>query len=552
MVAIRHSPVLVIPIYTAYVLDTVIPTADATALILCAVGMLSLILTNIAIAPLCTRLLSRLRRSVAQRLRSRLCTRIQHLSLAYHDNIQSGRLHSKVMQDVEKVDAISTLTIESIYLPLLTALVSLVVVATHQPLFLLLIAAFLPIVWLQHMIMKNKLEEKFRHLRLEQEKLNADVSEMIVMLPLSKAHATETEDLRKLDRTLNQVRTVGVATDWRSAILGSQIWATSQVLSILVVIGGAWFVMRGAMSIGEVVMFISYVGMSIGNVAGILAQLPQFHAASEAMRSINEVLQHPDIEENEGKPDIAPISGLIELRNLRFAYPNSPRPVIDNLTLRVQPNQRIALVGESGAGKTTFVKLLLGLYLPTEGELTIDGQSIRQVNLRSLRRQVGIVTQETFLFNGTILQNLTHGLGDEVPMAAVETAARQANAHDFITALERGFDTEIGDRGLKLSGGQKQRLAIARALLRNPRLLILDEATSALDSESERAVQEALERLMAGRTTFIIAHRLSTVRNADRILVFDRGKVVEEGNHADLLRLGGSYARLVALQGLAS
>ncbi|MBI1290071.1 ATP-binding cassette domain-containing protein [bacterium] len=547
----RHSPVLVLPIYIGYVLDTVIPAGDKVGLLLCLVGMMSLLISNMAIGPLTATMLGRLRRDVATRLRSKLCTRIQHLSFAYHDSAQSGRLHSKVMQDVEKVDLLAHITAESMYIPILTALVSIGVIASNEPAFLLLVALFLPVVWTQHLVMKRKVEEKYRHLRIEQEKLNAEVSEMIVMLPLSRAHATEMEDLQKVGRTLSQVREVGVMTDWRSSLLGAQIWATSQIVNVLVVIAGGWLVIEGSMTIGQVVMFITFVGMTVGNVAAVLAQLPQIHAAAEAMRSINEILHHPDIEENEGKPDLPAIEGRIELRDVSFRYPTSERTIMDGLNLSVQPHQRVALVGESGAGKTTFIKLLLGLYKTTAGQIMVDGHDLASVNLRSLRRQVGIVTQETFLFNGTILQNLTHGLGENVDLARVEEAARQANAHDFITALDRGYETEIGDRGLRLSGGQKQRIAIARALLRNPRLLILDEATSALDSESERAVQEALERLMVGRTTFVIAHRLSTVRTADRILVFDRGRIVEDGTHDELVRGGRTYARLVALQSIA-
>jgi ATP-binding cassette subfamily B protein len=551
VLVVRHSPVLVLPLYIAYVLDTVIPAGDKVGLMLCLVGMLSLLVTNMAVGPLSSKMLSGLRRDVAMRLRSRLCNRIQHLSFAYHDSAQSGRLHSKVMQDVEKVDMLAVITAESMYIPILTALVSIGVIASNEPGFLLLVAVFLPIIWIQHLVMKRKVEEKYRHLRIEQEKLNAEVSEMIVMLPLSRAHATEDEDLQKVGRSLGQVRDVGVMTDWRSSLLGAQIWATSQIVNVIVVIAGAWLVIAGTMTVGQVVMFITFVGMTVGNVAAVLAQLPQIHAAAEAMRSINEILHHPDIEENEGKPDLPPVEGNIVFRDVTFRYPSSDRVIMDSLSLSVNPHQRIALVGESGAGKTTFVKLLLGLYKTTGGGIFIDGHELASVNLRSLRRQVGIVTQETFLFNGTILQNLTHGLGDSVDIERVEEAARQANAHEFIKALDQGYETEIGDRGLRLSGGQKQRLSIARALLRNPRLLILDEATSALDSESERAVQEALERLMVGRTTFVIAHRLSTVRTADRILVFDRGHIVEDGTHDELVRSGRTYARLVALQSIA-
>lgn len=550
VVAIRHSPVLILPAYTAYVLDAVVPRKDVEALLLCLVGMAALIVQNMAVHPLATLYYSKLRRDVALRLRSKLCTRIQHLTFAFHDNASSGRLHSKVMQDVEKVDWLGTATIESIFLPILTAGVALVVISTREPRFLLLILLFLPIVAIQHSIMKKKVEEKFHRLRLEQEKLNADVNEMIVMLPLSRAHGTEAEDLRKVGQTLKALREVGLQTDWRSNLWGAQIWGWSQLLAIAVTIGGGYLVIVGSLTVGEVVMFLSYVGMTVGSIAGMLSQFPQLQQASEAMRSINEIMQHPQIEENEGKPELPELRGDIEFRAVQLAYPGTARLAIDHLSFTIGAHQRIALVGGSGAGKSTVVKLILGLYLPTGGEVLVDGRSTHGFNLKSLRRQVGIVTQETFLFNGTIHQNLTHGLTD-VPDGAVEAAAREANAHEFIGQLENGYETEIGDRGLKLSGGQKQRLAIARALLRNPRLLILDEATSALDSQNERLVQEALERLMQGRTTIMIAHRLSTIRHADRILVLEGGRLVEDGTHDELVRHAGVYAHLVSLQHIA-
>lgn len=551
LASIKHSPVFILPLYTAYILDVVIPARDTFLLLLCAIGMASTILLNIAMHPLYIRLYSQARREVSMRLRNRLIERIQQLVFAYHDKAQGGRLHSKVMQDVEKLDQFGQIVIEPITISLLTAITACTIIGFIEPMFLLIIVFFLPLILLQHRIMNKRVGEKFSQLRVEQEKLNAEVSEMIVMLPLSRAHATEKEDLRRVTKTLGHVRDMGVNTDWLSHILGSQIWGSMQLITITVVCTGAWLVMLGKLSIGQIVMFITFVGMTVGNVAMIFAQLERFFGANEAMQSISEVLSHPEIEQNEGKPDLPPLTGALRFENVSFTYPETTEPVLRSLNVDVQPNQTIALVGGSGAGKTTFVKLLLGFYSLSEGRILVDGHPLDEFNLRSFRRQIGIVTQETFLFNGTILQNLAHGLGDTVSTEQVEEAARQANAHDFIGALADGYQTEIGDRGLKLSGGQKQRLAIARALLRQPRLLLLDEATSSLDSQSERAVQEALETLMRDRTTFVIAHRLSTIRHADRILVFDKGQIVEDGHHDVLFKQNGIYARLVALQSIA-
>lgn len=244
------------------------------------------------------------------------------------------------------------------------------------------------------------------------------------------------------------------------------------------------------------------------------------------------------------------VTGRVEYREVTFGY-QPDQPVLQSLTLLAHPGDAIALVGASGAGKTTLVNLLPRFYDPQAGQILIDGVDIKTVTLRSLRRQIGIVPQETILFSGTIAQNIAFGQG-QVPLAAIEAAARIANADVFIRQLPDGYQTWVGERGVNLSGGQRQRIAIARAVLLDPRILILDEATSALDSESEALVQEALERLMQGRTVFIIAHRLATVRRADRILVLEQGRVVESGNHDELLARGDRYARFYAQQFLTA
>ncbi|CAN5269147.1 ABC transporter ATP-binding protein [soil metagenome] len=551
LAALKHSPVFVLPMYTAYILDHVIPSRDYRGLAFCCAGMAAMILMNVATHPLYIRIYGNVRRQVLMNLRSKLCERIQQIAFAYHDSAQSGRLHSKVMQDVEKVDQLGQILIEPLLNCVVTALFASIMISLNQPLFLIIVLVFLPAVIGQQLFMNRKLKQKYANLRLEQEKLNAEVSEMIVMLPLSRAHATEKEDLRRVEETLLNVNRWGMKTDWTSHVLGAQLWGTTQLVTISVIIVGAWLAMHGAMSTGQIVMFMSFVGMTVGNLAGIFGQFERFYIANEAMRSINEVLRDPPVEDNDGKPELPSLEGRVVFQNVNFTYEGTTRPVIRDLSVSVEPNQTVALVGGSGAGKTTFVKLLLGFYTPNEGAVLIDDFPMTEFNLRSFRRQIGIVTQETFLFNGTIHQNLTHGLGDNVPRDRVIAAAVRANAHDFITQLDKGYETEIGDRGLRLSGGQKQRVAIARALLREPKLLLLDEATSALDSQSENAVQEALEILMKGRTTFVIAHRLSTIRNADRILVFDKGRIVEDGHHDVLVKRGGVYAKLVALQSIA-
>jgi subfamily B ATP-binding cassette protein MsbA len=312
-----------------------------------------------------------------------------------------------------------------------------------------------------------------------------------------------------------------------------------------------WFsgqeVLAGRLSFATISGFLIYaitIGASLAQLSGLYGQ---FREALGSVRRVFEILDtQPSVTDAPDAVDLPTIAGSIRFDNLSFAY-ETGREVLHSLNLHVRPGEIVALVGPSGAGKSTIFNLIPRFYDPTRGSVAIDGLDVRTVTQQSLRAQIGLVPQETLLFGGTIRENIAYGrldAGDE----AIIAAAKAANAHDFITATASGYDTIVGERGIKLSGGQRQRIAIARAMLKDPRILLLDEATSSLDSESEALVQEAFERLMQGRTAVIIAHRLSTIAIAHRIIVIDQGRIVEEGSHTELLARQGIYARLYALQ----
>jgi subfamily B ATP-binding cassette protein MsbA len=312
-----------------------------------------------------------------------------------------------------------------------------------------------------------------------------------------------------------------------------------------------WFggqqVLAGALTPGELVAFIFYMFMVAGPLAefaGLYAQLREAMGASHRFFAIIET--PPEAAADDGTRALPPVRGAVRFAGVGFSY-DPANPVLHDIDLTAHPGEMIALVGPSGVGKTTLVNLLPRFYNITAGAITIDGNDIRGAQLSSLRNQIGLVPQETFLFGGTVRENIAYGRL-EATTAAIEAAAQAANAHEFIQNLPHGYATIVGERGVKLSAGQRQRIAIARALLKDPRILILDEATSALDTESERLVQTALERLMQGRTSFVIAHRLSTVQRADRIVVLQGGRVAETGGHTELLARDGLYARLWSLQ----
>src|SRR5205085_2500920 len=308
-------------------------------------------------------------------------------------------------------------------------------------------------------------------------------------------------------------------------------------------------VLNGTMTAGKLIAFVLYTFVVAGSIGGMTELFGQFNSAIGATRRVFELLDtEPEIKDPESPEALEEVCGQVQLRDVRFTYPDERgTEVLKGVSVAAAPGEIIALVGPSGAGKTTLVSLIPRFFDVTAGAIYIDGHDIRQLRLRDLRAVIGLVPQETILFGGSIRENIAYGKLD-ASSAEIEAAARAAHAHEFISEFPEGYETVVGERGVKLSGGQRQRIAIARALLKNPAILILDEATSSLDSESERLVQEALEVLMQGRTTFVIAHRLSTVRRAHRIVVLDDGAITEQGTHEELLARGGLYKQLYDLQ----
>jgi subfamily B ATP-binding cassette protein MsbA len=381
--------------------------------------------------------------------------------------------------------------------------------------------------------------------------VSAIAEEALAGVRIVKSFAREPYEVARYGDGVEQLFGIAIRRARVRAIIGPIIGLLAFSSIALVLWFGSREVIAGRLTPGQLVSFLFYTMMIASPIAaftGLYSQLQQALGASERVFDLLDT--PPEMQDAADALPLPPIRGAVRFEGVSFDYADNDasREVLQEINLAARPGQVVALVGPSGAGKTTLVNLIPRFYDPTAGRVLIDDCDIRQVQIRSLREQIGIVPQETALFSGSVRENIAYGKLDASP-AEIEAAARAANAHDFITELPQGYETLVGERGVKLSGGQRQRVAIARALLKNPRILILDEATSSLDSESEQAVQEALERLMADRTTFVIAHRLSTITRADWIAVLDRGRVVEQGAHADLLaREGGLYRRMVALQ----
>jgi subfamily B ATP-binding cassette protein MsbA len=374
------------------------------------------------------------------------------------------------------------------------------------------------------------------------------VDESIGGIRIVKSFAREAYEIARFAAKIEETFGAAMQRVKIAAILAPTIGFMAFMSITITLWFGGYEVIQGYLSPGGLVAFLIYTLLVAGPIAAFSGLYSQFQVALGATERLFELLDlQPDIADAPNAYPMPFINGRVRFAQVSFEYDNS-LPVLHQVSLEVQPGQVVALVGPSGAGKTTLANLIPRFYDVTAGCITIDGHDIRQVTSLSLRQQIGMVPQETALFSDTIRENIRYGKL-EATQAEIELAAQAANAQEFIVKLPQGYDTRVGERGIKLSGGQRQRIAIARAILKNPRILILDEATSSLDSESEQLVQEALERLMKSRTTFVIAHRLSTIINADWIVVLDSGRVVEQGTHAELVtRPEGLYQKLYALQ----
>jgi ATP-binding cassette, subfamily B, bacterial len=549
---IKHSPVWVMPWITANIIDIVAKPAahGPNELWWNAIALVILLLQNIPINYLYVRSISRACRNLELKLRSALCRRLQHLSIGYYSRQSAGSLQTKVLRDVESVEQVTRGIFETGLTAIVNLVFALLVTALNVPWFLVFFAASIPItVWLMRFLHKH-VTQKNATLRKEIELMNSRVGEMTSLIPITRAHALEGSALQRIEVSLARVAAAGLKVDETNAVFGAISWVVFNAFNMGCLIFAAWACLTQFLPVtpGHVVMLTGYFGLLTGSVLMLANSAPLFARGADALKSIGEVLQCPDLEQNEGKRAVTQVQGRFAFDAVSFRYDAVEAHAVAGFSLTVQAGETIAFVGPSGAGKSTVLNLVIGFVRPTGGRILLDGEDMAQLDLRTYRRWVSVVPQESILFDGTIRENVTYGLS-EVPDATVQRALEDANAWEFVSKLPSGVDTQVGERGARLSGGQKQRLAIARALIRNPRVLILDEATSALDTESEGLIQEALERLMRNRTTFVVAHRLSTVRNASRIVVMDHGRIVEVGPHEQLVAAGGLYAKLHGMQG---
>jgi ATP-binding cassette subfamily B protein len=536
----KASPLWVMPLVTANLIDIISGrgSGGAAAIWTNAIVGAVFIAQNIPSAMVFAKYTSRAIRNVETRLRSALVRRLQMLSIAYHDSTSTGALQTKVLRDVESVEQLSRQLTDAAVVSVVSILVAIGVTAWRMPAFVPVFLLLVPIVAGLRHTMTERVKRYNTAFRKELEGMSAQVGGMISMIPVTRAHAVEPEEIARAESRFGRVREAGQAFDRHATFFGAMTWVAFMLLNLGVLVAAAWFAFRGALALkpGDMVLLATYFQTVVQSVMQLNTMLPVITRGFDGLRSIGEVLECPDVEENRGRPAIGAVRGAFKFEDVGFDYEvrAERRTALRDVNLEVAPGETIGVVGPSGSGKSTLMSLVIGFHRPTSGRILLDGRDMNEIDLRSYRSHLAVVSQQTILFEGTLRENIVYGLRD-VDEARIQMAVEAANAAEFIAALPRGLETEIGERGARLSGGQRQRIAIARALLRDPRVLILDEATSALDTAGEAVVQEALERLMIGRTTFIVAHRLHTLRKATRIVELAHGRLIERGSPVEVL-----------------
>lgn len=546
---VKHSPVYVTPVVIANIINIVTDPAAHSMTefwLNIAVGCICMG-QNVFSAWMQSRAYSRLVRGIEMELRGALVHKLQRLSIQYHTQTQSGRLLSKVMRDVENVEQMLD-TCFSTVAPLITGIAAAVIVtASRNPAILWMYLLAVPVAGITVGAFRRPVRRFNGLFRQQMERTQAAMSEMLEMVPVTRAYGLADRETRRMDELLNGVRETGYHLDTTNTVFGAVSWVVFQLFQLLCLAFTGLLALRGFISPGDVVLYQNYFGQIVSAVSGVVNLFPTLARGMESMNSINEILSSPDEEHTGAVLAPVPLRGVVDFENVVYRYPDADRPVLNGFTLHVPAGTSVAFVGPSGAGKSTLLNLVLGFCSPDSGCVKIDGIDLEEMNLKSYRQQLAVVPQNTVLFSGTLRDNIAYARPDATD-EDIMNVIEEIGLREMVDKLPDGIYTNLAEHGGNFSGGQRQRIAIARALIRRPRMIIFDEATSALDSETEKMVSDATARLMGHCTTFLVAHRLSTIRSADLIVVVENGQITEQGSYDELMAKQGRFYELKILQ----
>lgn len=551
---LQSSPLYIVPLATSDIINVVTGAiADGGAtyatwqrIIIDSAIMLAFILMNIPTTILRWHIVSKTLRRTSAGLKSTVVRKLQSLSITYHKDMETGKIQSKFLKDTDSVDALFNCILQSIIPNVISAIISAVIAFYKNGFVALFFICVIPCNVLLTFLFRKKIRQSNRDYRIKTENMSNKLTNMLVMTPVTKSHGLEETEIKTVKQSISELEGSGRNVDKTIARFGAWSWVVNTLLNALCLVFCACLALKKYISVGEVVLYQSMFSSLSAYITSLVNVIPQIGTGAEALESVSEIMNAKDVEYNIGKKKVNDIVGEVEFDNVSYRYPDGEQDVVKDFSLKVSPGECVAFVGASGSGKSTIMNLIIGFLMPTKGKLYIDGKSTDEIDLSEYRHHISVVPQNSILFSGTIRENITYGMSKYSEEDLIK-AVKDANVDEFLGELPNGIDTMIGENGGKLSGGQKQRITIARALIRNPRILILDEATSALDNVSEKHVQDAISKSVKGRTTFIVAHRLSTIRNADRIIVMQDGEMVESGTYDELLAKKGKFYELKKL-----
>lgn len=481
-------------------------------------------------------------------MRSELFEHYQKLSFKFYDEHRTGQLMTRISNDSFDLAELYHHGPEDIVISLLNFIGAFVILSSINTKLALTSLLFLPLMAIYGLYFSKKMHTALRKSRDRIGDINAQVEDTLAGIRVVQSFTNEEVEKKKFARENNRFLDSRKTAYKSEAYFYNGLLTFTQLMTIAVVIFGAVSIVKGTLDLADLITFLLYIAILIEPIQRLGNFTRLYQEGITGFQRFMEILEiEPDIQDAPHASNLSHVQGNIEFKNVSFQYKEGYNHVLKNISLHIQPGEYVALVGASGVGKTTLCSLIPRFYEATKGEILLDGKNINHLRLRSLRKNIGLVQQDVYLFAGTVAENIRYGKLD-ASSEEIISAAKKANAHDFIMSLPNGYSTDIGQRGVKLSGGQKQRLSIARVFLKDPPILIFDEATSALDAESEKAVQESLEKLIRNRTTIVIAHRLSTVRNAQRIIVLTDNGIDEQGTHEELIAKKGAYANLYNVQ----